>query len=363
MNLRHARSAGRLKSGVSTTRRHVRVSTVGVVIACMLGIAPSASAAFKPLFTAASNAPGTVTVSYSQASSNDGAAKLEFHAPPGYAAKLSTKVGAVVGTATANAAAADIRGATVPLEGTVRVAASTTPLTTGGTVGDAARACAGSSASTFWIVTLKGFNQTIPLAIAVQPVSAGSAAGGVALSICPPPADVPNGAAGRAQLGLKIVQLTLKFTNVFTVPPGTHTWHLRATPYSPASSVVNTVAATEAEAQHGLPQQLTLAATPAAGSNRSEVSGRLTLAGKGVAGRTIRILAGGKQIGTAETNASGAFETTVALGRAPATLTAKVVVPARYLSPCAHPAFAPIPCTSSIVAGFSASSDRVRVES
>ena len=37
---------------------------------------------------------------------------------------------------------------------------------------------------------------------------------------------------GRAPLGLKIVHLTLRLTNAFAVPQGTHVWHLKATPYT-----------------------------------------------------------------------------------------------------------------------------------
>ena len=90
------------------------------------------------------------------------------------------------------------------------------------------------------------------------------------------------------------------------------------------------------------------------------MSGRLTLVGKGVSGRTVRILADGKQVGTATTNASGEYQATVATGMSRATLIASAFVPARYRSSCVQPAFAPIPCMSSIVASFSATSARVR---
>ena len=66
------------------------------------------------------------------------------------------------------------------------------------------------------------------------------------------------------------------------------------------------------------------------------------------------IIAGGKQVGRATTSASGNFAASVTLKSTPATLTAKVVVPARYLV-CASPAFAPLPCTTSIVSGFATS--------
>jgi hypothetical protein len=265
---------------------------------------------------------------------------------------------------TGTAVAADIRGAAMPLDGTIRVASDSTPLASGTgatTVGAAARACAGSVTPTaFWTVTLESFNVRIPLAIAVARTASGPLAGSVALFVCPPPADLPVGSPGRAPLGLEIVQLTLRLTAAFTIPPGTHVWHLRATPFTPGTALANTAAAAEAEAQHTVAPELSLEAS-AAGSKRSNVSGRLTLGGKGVAGQTVRILDGGREVGKARTDTSGAFDTTVTLKGAHGLLTAKAAVPARYLSSCEQPAFAPLPCVTSIVSGFSATSDRIRV--
>jgi hypothetical protein len=345
-------------------RRGARGGVLAVATAVVLGLAPGASAAFKPLLAASSDARG-VTVKYSQAAANDGAAALVLYVPQTYVVKLPTKAGTAIATATANARAADMGGSTVTLDGAVRVASATTPLAAGSaaaTVDDAARSCAGTTTPVaLWSLTLRGFGQLIQLGVAVGRVDTGPLAGGLALFICPPPADIPPGSSGRAPLGLKIVYLALRFTNAFTVPDGTHVWHLKATPYAPGSAVASLANAAEAEAQHGLPAQLTLAARPASRASRSAVSGRLTLAGKGVKGQTVRILAAGKRVGTARTNASGAFATTVALPRTPVTLTAKAVVPARYLPSCAHPVFAPLPCRSSIVSGFSAASARVRL--
>jgi hypothetical protein len=332
-------------------------AVIAATLASALALVQPASAAYRPLLTA-TGTDTAVTVSYSQASSNDGAAALAFHAPSSYAAKLRARVGAVVGTATGNAVAADVDGATMPLEGTIRVASPAAPLAAGSstTVGDAARACSRTvELAATWSLVLDGFNQSLPLAIGVQR----PASGGIAFTVCLPQADLPAGTPGRSPLGLKLVQLTLRLTGAFSVPTGTHVWHLKGTPYTPGSALANPAGAAEADAEHGAPPALTLSAT-AAGTSRSTVSGRLTLAGKGVAGRTVRILAGGKQVGTARTGASGAFEVTVAIGRPHELLTARAVVPARYVTPCPQPAFAPLPCTTSIVSGFAASA-RARV--
>jgi hypothetical protein len=330
---------------------------IGAAGAAVLALAPTASATFEPLFTATS-AGDTVTVSYSQAAAHDATAVLAFYAPSTYTAKLPTTAGAVVGTATGTGVAADIRGSTLPLDGTIRVVSTAPPLADlpAGSTQAAAVGCAGSSdLAATWSLTLDAFNVTLPLAIGVQR----TASGGLAFFVCPPPPGVPAGTPGRSPLGLKIVHLTLRLADAFTVPAGTHVWHLKATPYTPGTAQPNAAAAAEAEAEHTTPQQLTLAAR-AVGAKRSDVSGRLTLGGKGVGGRTVLIWAGGKQVGKAQTNAAGRFGVTVAVKKLPATLTAKVVVPARYVAPCAHPAFAPLPCTTSIVSGF-ATSARARV--
>src|SRR5262249_33067666 len=114
-----------------TPRQHRRALAATVAAgAAVLALAPGASAAFKPLFTATS-AGDVVPLSYSQAASNDGAASLAFYAPSGSTLGPATKAGTVVGTATGNAIAADIRNSTMPLDGTIRVASPTAPLAAG----------------------------------------------------------------------------------------------------------------------------------------------------------------------------------------------------------------------------------------
>jgi hypothetical protein len=359
MILRPESSSGAL---LPPAAKGVRRALLPTVTALVLVLAPAASAAFSPLLSASSDARG-VTVAYSQPASNDGPATLALYAPSTYVTTLPTATGAVVGTAIGIAVAGDIRGSTVPLDGTIRVASPAAPLAAGstGSVGDAAKACGGTGVpAAYWILTLQGFKQTIPLAISVQKVTSGPMAGSTALVMCPPPADLPTGTAGRAQLGLKLVHLTLRFGSVFTVPDGTHTWHLRATPYTPGTGVANPAAAAEAEAQHGLPQELTHVAKPGT-AYRADVSGRLTLNGAGIGGQTVRILEGARQLGTAKTNAAGDFAAAVLPHSTHAVLTAQAVVPALYHSPCTKPAFAPLPCATSIRAGFSATG-HARVE-
>ena len=362
MNLRQDRSIFACAANGSTVRRGALGAALAAVV--VLALAPVASAAFAPLLTAKIDAVSLV-VRYSQPASNDGAAVIELYVPPTYAADLPAKAGTVVAAATANAIAADISGSTVTLDGALVVASAATPLDPGGagaTVGEAAQACAGTAPTVaLWLLTMRGFGQTLELAVAVRRVETGPLAGGLALVMCPPPATVPSGTAGRSPLGLKIVYLALRLRDVFTAPAGTHVWHLKATPYTPGTALANPAAAVEDETQHGLPGRLTLAAKRASNPRRAAVSGRLTLAGKGVAGRTVRILLGAKTVGRAKTDASGDYTATVAVPRKRVVLRAKAVVPAEYLPSCVHAVFAPIPCTTSIVTGFTASSGGARL--
>jgi hypothetical protein len=335
----------------------VAAASVGALM-----LAQGASAAYKPHFTATSTDDGIATLDYTQTASNDGPAVLAVYAPAAYA-RLAAMPGKTIGEATAHAVGADLGGSTVLLRGNIRVATASTPLGNGVTAGQQRKSCTGSDTSAaLWIATLRGYLQTIKLGIAVQHVTSGPLAGGAALFVCPPPADVASGIAGRAPLGLKIVQLSFEFSIAIDVAPGIYTWHLRATPYISGSAVPNAAGAVEAEASHGTPQTITLIATPAPPSRRVPVSGRLTRAGAGVAGRTVRILAGGKLIGTAKTDGSGGFSTTALLRSAKATLLARAVVPAKYFDTCGTPVFPSIPCTSSILEGFTATSGPVRVK-
>jgi hypothetical protein len=358
------RSAGAANGRLPFARGGARSIALAVAAAVVLALAPAASAAFAPILAASDDARG-VTVSYSQTASNDGPASIVLYMPATEVVKLPTKTGALIGAATVNATAGDLAGQFVTLDGGVVVAAATTPLAGDGasaTVGEGAQACAGTAPTVaLWVLSVRGFGQLLQLPIAVQRVDTGPLAGGLALFICPPPAGVPAGTAGRAPLGMKLVYLRMWLTKLPVSSAGTHVWHVKATPYTPGTALANPAAAAEAEAEYGRPAQLTLDATPAGKPKRASVSGRLTLAGAGVAGQTVRILLGKKRIGTAKTNASGAFATTVVLPRATVLLKAKVAVPARFPKTCADPAFATIPCTSSIVSGFNATSSRVRV--
>ena len=199
------------------------------------------------------------------------------------------------------------------------------------TVGDAATACAGCEHSRRPLESRADRLQPgDPARDRRAARRHGPEAGCVALFICPPPADLPAGTTGRTARA-KIVRLTLRLTNAFTVPPGTHLWHLLATPYLPGSAVANPAAAVEAEAEHGLPQQLTLAAKPPG----VEPLAGLRPAHDGRQRRLRRTVRDPRQREAGRegaTNAAGASRRRSLMGSSHATLTAKVFVPARYRS-------------------------------
>jgi hypothetical protein len=342
-------------------RRAAAVGALAVVAA--LASAVAASAAYAPRLTARS-AGENVSLSYTQPSWQEGAAVLTFYAPAAYEPKLTTSPGANVGSATVRAVPAG--GATpLVLRGAVRVASATTPLTgSAATVGDATKACTGSDASeVLWLATLSVASPqaNFQLPISVQKVGSGMLTGRIAVSICPPPADVPPGTAGRAPLGLKIVRLTLGLQNVFDVPEGTHVWNLRATPYAPGHGVANGASSVEAEARHGVPQKLTFFARRGPAPRAARVAGRLTLAGDPLAAQTVTVFGNGKRIGTVKTDEEGRYAASVKVGKGATRLRVQAKVPAQLAERCFQPAFASLPCTGSIRAGFTLTSPRIVV--
>ena len=360
------RAADGSQAGPGSVSTRGRRAVLAAAVTALLLVVPAATAAFSPRLTASSTG-GVVTLSYSLPAWHESAATLALYAPTAYVPKLNHTAGATLGTAIVRANPA---GQSTPmvLRGTITVAAAATPLTgaAASTVGDATKACTRSDAPVaLWLATVRATSPrtTLQLPIAVQETDVGELTGVTALTICPPPADVPADTAGRAPRGLKIVRLTLTLPGVFDVPAGMHVWHLRATPYAPGTSSANSALTVEAEGHHGVPQRLSLLVRPALRPNRALVTGRLTLAGEPVAGQTVRILAAGKVLGTAKTNDAGGYRARVTLPSRNAPVKATVKVPARYFPRCIEPAFPSllIGCSSSILAGYTTTSPRTRV--
>ena len=336
-----------------------RLAVAGaILLTFVLALAPGASAAFKPLFTATS--AGERRHAELQPAGDERrhrdprvlrAADLRRQAPDDGRRRSSARRPATPSqpTCAARRCRSTARSASPPRRRRSRPAAAPT-------VGDAATACAGSE---------RARRRLEPDADRLQPddpardrrAEASTRArwpARLALFVCPPPADLPAGTTGRAPLGLKIVQLTLRLTNAFTVPAG----HARLAPARRRRTRRASAARTRP------PPPRPRRSTPRRRSSRSPRSpaGRTgrrlgpahASPARASAGSTVRILAGGKQVGSATTSAAGSLRRPAVTLKSSASDAdvAKVVVPARYLRRARSPAFAPLPCMTSIVSGL-----------
>lgn len=339
-------------------RRTLRLGVLACVGVVALAVAGQAFAAYAPKLTASTTSAGT-TISYMQVASDDAPLATTFFVPTGYAATLGQAAGSTIGTVTAQAAAADLGGATLPLTGTVVVSDAAT-------LGASATTCTGSAAhSAFWVLVLTAAGQTLQVPIYVDQIPIGNPLGAFAtytMTICLPPPDVPPGTAGRAAFGAKVIEASFTVKGVFTAPAGEARWRMRATPYAPGIGTPNAAGTVETQSIEKGAGAVTLAAK-AAGKKKAAVSGKVTQGGTGVAGATVQIKAGKKVIGTAKTDSSGNYKAAVKLPSASATLTATATVATQELGASACSAtFPPVPCIGATSAGFSATSKAVKVK-
>jgi hypothetical protein len=282
----------------------LRVAVLGIAAVAATALAAPALASFTPKLTightARAAAPGTVAVELSLAAVDDPPAKIVLYTPLGYVANPSPAVGTQIGTAQAQAVAADLGGATLPLTGTVAVAdpnatinyaGADTPLST------LAQSCTGSPThAAVWLLTLTSGGQQlfVPLFVDSTAGTAEATAAGFKIQICFAPPDVAAGTPGRATLGAKIFDVKLSLTNVFTTPraPNFYIWRAQFTPYTPAAGTPNTTATVEARAVALIPIKLTLTGKYDPKAKAARLSGTISVAGSGSPGAALPLFAG-----------------------------------------------------------------------
>lgn len=275
--------------------------------------AGNALASYKPKLAINDDATG-VTINFTQPSGDDPTARLVFYAPLGYSL-YGGKVGSTIGTLTAQAAAADLGGATLPLTGTVQVrdvATGTLLSTTTPTIAAAATLCTGTASHlAAWVLVLSAAGQTLEVPLFIDPVTGPLAAvASTQIVVCLPPPDVPAGTVGRASFGAKVFQAIFKVRGVLTPPTGStpYLWRMVATPYTPGAGKAN--AAGTVEAQSVVTETRAITAT----ASGKTVSGTVTVGGTGVAGVKVNLVSSRKVVGTATTSSSGAFTASVKKG-------------------------------------------------
>jgi len=345
------------------SKRMRRLGLLAAAAVVALAFASSALAGITPLFSATTTADATV-VSYAQLPGDDPVAALTFFVPVDYAALLAQPEGAIVGTVSGNAIAADLANTPLALTGNIVVATAATTISTAGTtvpVGAAAVACTGTAThSAYWVLNLSAAGQTLQVPAFVDDVPLSNPLSALAnnkISFCLPPPDVPVGTPGRAALGAKLVSATLSITDVFSAAPQWYLWHATVTPYTPGAGKVNAAGTIEVQSIDRTPQLVTVKAKVKKPGSVS-LSGRLVAGGKGVAAARVTILAGKRAVGKTVTKAGGYFSAIVTAQRS-AKFSASVAVAPRKAPSCSS-YFAPAPCVGSWVAGFTATSAAVK---
>jgi hypothetical protein len=330
-----------------------RFSAIGLFSAVALAlVAQAAGAGFRPTIAATSDQSGNTALIYSQATTDDPVAAVTFEVPPIYLASLGARdLGSTIGAVSATVSLA---GATAQAIGTLTQASATSTVSIGGTqtpVATLATACTGSAThGDFWVATVNAAGQSLQVPMYVDavlldtPLSQYSA---YQIKICLPAPSL-----------VQVVSLSIDLVGVFTVPTGWNVWHAIATPYN-ADGTVNTAGSVLAESQDRSPQGVTLRAHAAKAVGRVVVSGKVTQGGRGVAGATVKILAGKTTVGTAKSKSGGAYTATVKTKAR--TLVADATVGARGLPGCVQPILAPLQCVTATVGGFSVRSDAIKV--
>lgn len=336
----------------STRRRLVLPATS----AAALALAGAASAAVSPTLAVSSNT-ATVSIGYAQGAADDPPARITFLVPAGYTAGIPAQAGATVGRVSAEVAAGDLDGSVLPLAGTIVTAEPTATVTVGGAVVPlsalVARCTGAPTATSIWVATLTAAGQTLDVPIFVQKLPEGGRYL-YSLDICLPPPDVPAGTPGRAAFGAKLIGARLAIDDVFGVAPGWYLWNVRTIPYSPRVGSVNLAGTVSAQSLDRTPQELRFHVR-----RNGRVAGRLLAGNGGLAGATVRILAGKTVLATVKTTGGGLYHADVKLPGPRTALVARATAPAaprRDVTVCQFPAFSPAPCTSVTVGGFTIAS-------
>jgi hypothetical protein len=333
------------------------VYRLGALVAAgitMLAFAGNALATQK-LEVSQTAAPSAVTIKISQAATDPAPAKITVYVPTGYVLNATQATGSVIGTTSGNVIAHDLGNIQVPLAGDVIVDNPANHLTD---------PCAPGAHQGVWILRLTVLGQSIALPVYVDPTAGTeSALGAAKLQLCFGSADTPPGTPGRDPVGAQLLDATFTVNGVLTPPTSAVRWIAFTTPYTPNTGTPNIAGTVEARSLVG-PGAVSLNAKVTSKKKREvTVSGRVTQAGLGVAGR-VSILINGRAKASATANANGSYSKKKLKGTGKRSIfQARVTVAARDITStgCETPTLAGVSCVSATAGGFTATSRKVTV--
>ncbi len=345
--------------------KSIRLAVLAATSALALAAAGSAFAAYTPTLAIspgnlAAGGAGANTIKITSSAADDATAKISIYAPLGYTVNLGQAVGAKIGKVNAQIIAIALGGALLPLTGDIVVDDPAKY-----TSAPASVACAGATAhSAVWLLNLSVAGQTLAVPVYVDKTTGAEATfASMKLVTClaSPYATI---AQGGNSVGAKAVSIDFTFNGVLTNPaaPGDSTWRALFTPWAASSGTATNPAGTiESRSIVRLPGSLTFAAS------RGKVSGKVSAGGKGLGGLRVQIWAGRTakklaKLGTVKTKSNGSFSYKTKKGTF---YQAKLTLGTRgnTTAGCAggsFPAFAPVPCATATIGGWTTASKKVK---
>lgn len=345
-------------------KKSIRLAVLTATSALALAAAGSAFAVYTPTLAISpgnltAGGAGANTIKFTSSAADDATAKLTIYAPLGYTVNLSQAVGAKIGKVNAQIIAVALGGALLPLTGDIVVDDPAKYTAAPASVG-----CAGAAAhNAVWLLNLSVAGQTLAVPVYVDKTAGAEATfASLKLVTC---LSSPNAtvAQGGNSVGAKAVSVDFTFNGVLTNPAaaGDNTWRAVFTPYVTGGIAVNAAGTIESRSIVRLPASLTLAAS------KGKVSGKVTEGGKGLAGLRVQIWAGpsAKKLtkhATVRAKSDGSFSAKAMKGmyyQAKATLGTR----GNTTAGCAggsFPAFAPVPCATATIGGWTAASKVVK---
>ena len=359
-------------------RGRTRLALVVVVAGMAVAFSAPALAAYTPQIDAsvpnALGATGTTRLHVAVSPTSDPTARVVVYAPVGFSASPGSP-GSTIGTIEATVRVGDLGGTIFPVTGTIDVRdASGTALIGGVPVSLAALAtsCTATTAHTaYWAFKLSGAGQSVEL-VAFWDTTTGAEAGlgSGKLTFCLPPDDVPPGAPGRAPLGIKLVDASMTFKNVFQNPStaGQYTWMSFWTPYNAGLGTANAAGTVSAIGINGLPVVATLKGAYVKARTSARLVGTISAAGRFQAGVKLPLFAGASKTAlkrsgaTNPTTGAGAFTAVRRIVKATYFQVRFAIPPVDYtsLGCAAVPATLPT-CVTATVGAFSALTNIVKV--
>jgi hypothetical protein len=252
--------------------KSTRLVVLGIMSAAALMLSSTAFAAFTSprLFASQPQQANRVDLLYTQSVADDPVAKLVHHVPVAYQTNFNSgaQVGAaVLRTNTADRVGTNPANSNLVLSGVIEVVQANATFTRGGRqqqISAAAVACTGKAQHTsYWIARLKdaGGDIVYDVPIFVDRLAAATPFGANAtISVCFQPWDVAANNPNRAPFGMKVRELDLRLTRIFTSPKrGQQRWSTLVTPYTPRTGRVNQAGTVEVQSVITYPRAVGLA--------------------------------------------------------------------------------------------------------